>query len=496
MKDALSRIERIIDDARLCADLEELLPSGVRARQLSIRTLLVGILLALADQRPGHLTRVHRALVSLGEEERWRLGVTAHWKSGPHTLTYRQVEHTFSILRHALQKLQPDGAPSTRLSEVVDAIVEASVPCEFKNASSSSAVDWSDHESFSRPPVRPATRCADTEASWGHRNAGLAKDDLFFGYYLQTVSMVRDENGQQIPELIRRLVLSTCSLDPPGQLVPVLERMVCSGVGLSDVICDSGYAHRKPENWALPVRRLGAELVMDLHPHDRGTRGTHEGAICFNGALYCPATPVALFEIEPLARNASTTEMEAHDARSAELARYKLGRISGPDRDGFERVMCPAVMGKVRCPQRSESMKLPFSRPQVLKPPENLPRCCVQQTITVPVEINAKTSQKHDYPSKGHCNSFARRTGVERGYSTLKDPASTDTTRGWCRVMGLCAVTIFLSCAVVVRNIRITDAYYERAQENSRRAMAGLPPRTRKRRRRTFEDLVGRPTGA
>jgi hypothetical protein len=57
-------------------------------------------------------------------------------------------------------------------------------------------------------------------------------------------------------------------------------------------------------------------------------------------------------------------------------------------------------------------------------------------------------------------------------------------------------VTIFLSCAVVARNMRIEDAYYEREQENSRRAIAGLPPRTRKRRRRTFEDLVATPTGA
>jgi len=496
VKDPLTRIERIIDDAQISIDLEALLPAGVRARQLSVRTLLVGILLALFDQRPGHLTRVHRALVSLSEQERLRLGVTALWRSGPHTLTYRQVEHTFSILRHALEKPQPDGSCSTQLSDVVDAIIEASIASEFKSASSSVAVDWSDHESFSRPPIANASTCADTEASWGHRNAGLAKTDLFFGYYFQTVSMVRDETTQAIPELIRRLAVSTCSLDPPSQLVPVLERMVSSGICLRDVICDSGYAHRKPENWALRIRRLGAELVMDLHPHDRGTRGAHHGAICFNGNLYCPSTPAALFGIEPLSRNASTTETDAHDARSAELARYKLGRIAGPDSDGFERVMCPAVMGKVRCPQRPESMKLPFSKAQILRPPEHPPRCCVQQTITVPVEINAKTAQKHDYPSKAHRKSFARRTGVERGYSTLKDRASTDTTRGWCRVMGLCAVTIFLSCAVVVRNVRITDAYYEREEENSRRAMAGLPPRVRKRRRRTLEDLVASPARA
>ena len=492
MRDALSRIERVIDDACVCTDLEGLLPSGVRVRQLSVRTLFIGILLALGDERPGHLTRVHRALVSLGEQDRRRLGVTTDWKCGPHTLTYRQVEHTFSVLRHALEKPEPDGAASEQLRETIDAIVEASVASEFKVASSSSAVDWSDQESFSRPPVQ-GSRCADTEASWGHRNAGLGKKDMFFGYYYQTVTMVRDETGDRVPELIRRLVVSSCHLDPPTQLVSVLERMVASGVGLSDVICDSGYAHRQQQNWAAPVRRLGAELVMDLHPADRGTRGTHHGAICFNGNLYCPRTPVALFGVEPLSRNASATETDIHDARCEELARYKLGRVAGPDRDGFERVMCPAVMGKVRCPARPESMKLPFSKAEVLEPPEHLPRCCVQQTITVGAEVNSKTSQKHDYPSKAHRKSFARRTGVERGYSTLKDRASTDTTRGWCRVMGLCAVTIFLSCAVVVRNIRITDAHYEREQENRRRALAGLPPRTRKRRRRTLDDLIASP---
>jgi len=492
VREALSRIERIVDDAFSCTDLEALLPAGVRPRQLSVRTLFVGILLALADERPGHLTRVHRALVSLGEQDRSRLGVTTDWKSGPHTLTYRQVEHTFSVFRHALEKPEPDGAASERLRETVDAIVEASVSREFKGASSSSAVDWSDQETFSRPPFG-GYRCADPEASWGHRNAGLSKKDMFFGYYYQTVTMVRDETGDPVPELIRRLVVSGCHLDPPSQLVPVLERMVSSGVALSDVICDSGYAHRKPQNWALPVRRLGAELVMDLHPVDRGTRGTHHGAICFNGNLYCPRTPAALFCIEPLSRNAGVSEIEIHDARSEELARYKLGRVSGPDRDGFERVMCPAVMGKVRCPTRPESMKLPFSKAEVLKPPEHLPRCCVQQTITVAAAVNAKTSQKHDYPSKAHRKSYARRTGVERGYSTLKDRASTDTTRGWCRVMGLCAVTLFLSCAVVVRNIRITDAYYERERDNRRRALAGLPPRTRKRRRQTLDDLIASP---
>jgi hypothetical protein len=35
---------------------------------------------------------------------------------------------------------------------------------------------------------------------------------------------------------------------------------------------DSGYAPRDAGAWALPVRKAGARLVQDLHPHDRGHR--------------------------------------------------------------------------------------------------------------------------------------------------------------------------------------------------------------------------------
>jgi hypothetical protein len=472
--------------------VELALPVGARRRQLSVRTLLVGILLALGDQRPGHLVRVHRALVSLPEHDRRRLGVVAQWKGGPHLLTYRQVEYTFSVMVAALGKEHPDGSPSDTLCSVVDALVEASVPERWKAASTSLAVDWSDHESFACPPPKDTERCADPEASWGHRRGGPHRGDLFFGYYFQAATMVNDEGSSPVPELVRRMLLTSCAIDAPPALVAVLARLVGSGVALGDVLCDSGYAHRVPEHWALAVRRLGGILVMDLHPHDRGTQGTHQGAVRCNGSLYCPATPSPLFDIGPLGRSAGAEETTTHDERSAELDRYRLGRITADDGDGFHRVMCPAALGKVRCPQKPTSLALSFDHPTVAQP-DPTPTCCIQQTITVGPEVNAKTAQKHPYPSKAHRRSYARRTAVERSYSTMKDPASTDTTRGWCRVMGLCAVTLFLACGVVVRNQRVADAFDERQRENLRRVEAGLPPKSRPRRRRTIDDLIAAP---
>jgi hypothetical protein len=439
----LWHLEKLVDTSGVATRIELVLPAGGRPRQLLVRTLLIAILATLADHRPAHLTRVHQVLLGLDHGDKVRLGVIATWRHGPHLLTYRQVERTFHLVVTALSKPIPDGSASEHLSAVVDALLESSVPERYKTSSGSLAVDWSDLESYSCPPTEKGGACADLEASWGRRKSDQpgVKDELFFGYELQAATMVVEEAGHAVPELARRVGLSTCAIDPPRAFVPVLTAMVGSGIAVSDVLSDSGYAHRKGEHWAAPLRRLGASIVTDLHPQDRGPRGTAKGAIICNGNLYCPATPRMLLELGPLARSAAADETAAHDRKCAELAAYKLGRISSDDADGYHRV-----------------------------------------------------AQKHDYPSKAHRDSYARRTAVERTFSSVKDPASNDIARGWCRLMGLTPITLFVACLFVVRNERIIDAFEVRQAEQERRLQAGLPPRTRRRRRRTLGDLVAAPT--
>jgi hypothetical protein len=79
-------LEEITDRSGIAPRIELLLPIGVRARQLLVRTLLLGMLIVLADHRPAHLTRVHQALTTLPEDDQRRLGVVADWKHGPHQL--------------------------------------------------------------------------------------------------------------------------------------------------------------------------------------------------------------------------------------------------------------------------------------------------------------------------------------------------------------------------------------------------------------------------
>jgi hypothetical protein len=148
----LAAFEEIIDASGTAPRIEAMLPIGVRARQLLVRTLLLGMMLVLADHRPAHLTRVHQALTALSEDDQRRLGVIADWKNAPHQLTCRQTEYTLGLVADTLAGDEPSGLPPGRLQRICDDLLEASVPEKFKDASASLAVDWTDMESFSRPP--------------------------------------------------------------------------------------------------------------------------------------------------------------------------------------------------------------------------------------------------------------------------------------------------------------------------------------------------------
>ncbi|MGE5288561.1 MAG: hypothetical protein ACM3ML_15455, partial [Micromonosporaceae bacterium] len=121
------------------------------------------------------------------------------------------------------------------------------------------------------------------------------------------------------------------------------------------------------------------------------------------------------------------------------------------------------------------------------------PACCTQQTITVGPEVAAKTRQKHDYPSAAWRRSYRRRTSSKRSFSTIKDPAGNNIGRGWCRLMGLTPLALWITCPLVIRNQHILTTFPARQDDNARRAAAGLPPRTRKRRRTSLADLATGP---
>jgi hypothetical protein len=59
--------------------------------------------------------------------------------------------------------------------------------------------------------------------------------------------------------------------------------------------------------------------------------------------------------------------------------------------------------------------------------------------------------------------------------------------------MGLAPLILVTTCLLAVRNQRILTAWNTRQAESHRRATGGLPPKTRKRRRKTLAGLAAGP---
>ena len=189
-----------------------------------------------------------------------------------------------------------------RLETVTDALIDASVPEVYKNASSSLAADWTDHETWSRPRPKDDPQPAnDPDASWGHakRNAPGAVDHLFFGYYAQAATMVKDDRGKDVPELVRGVVFLAPRHDPAAAMAEELLRRSRNGLSFNDVLADCGYSNRNPENFARVIRRAGADLTIDLHPEDRGPKGTYKGAVVLTGTCFVRALQVLFSNWDP-----------------------------------------------------------------------------------------------------------------------------------------------------------------------------------------------------
>lgn len=88
-------------------------------------------------------------------------------------------------------------------------------------------------------------------------------------------------------------------------------------------------------------------------------------------------------------------------------------------------------------------------------------------------------------------NGIPSTSGTGPSPARVKDPATIDIGKGWCRLMGLVGPTLLLTAALAIRNLAIADAFEVRRADDERRQRVGLAPRTRRRRRTTLSDLVG-----
>ncbi|MEU5102055.1 hypothetical protein AB0H07_07150 [Streptomyces sp. NPDC021354] len=222
---------------------------------------------------------------------------------------------------------------------------------------------------------RNGTASVEVTAGWhysGGSNTGT------FGYSATfVVAAHRRPPGQEAgdptayPQMCLGLVLDTPTVRTGRNAITALQAL--SGLSLPVGTCaaDRAYTGCSPENFQIPVRRLGYRLALDYKAADRGTQASWQGALLIDGTLTCPHMPAALAGATHRADDKTVREIKDNPQltdRIAARTAFHLKTKEGPDNRGSIRLHCPAAgpSPSVNCARRD---RLRPQHPRTTGPP-------------------------------------------------------------------------------------------------------------------------------
>lgn len=371
------------------------------------------------------------------------------------------------------------------LQSICDRLIAASCAAA-PDVSGDWAIDGTGVDAWSNG-LKSEPRRSDRDARWGHRTPTPQKSmsKKFFGYDLYGFTALPPDgvSGLEHPPLIRRIVVRAAASDDAEATLTGIDALRGTDVAVNKVIVDRGISYKAAERWANELRDRGIAQVLDMHALERG-RVDHHGIAMIDGWPHCPAVPDTLVEItrpshlstpKPSRKGerddlaGDTTALDEFRTAIADRARYAMRRTQGwrtKARTGehHERYECPAVAGQLRCPHKAPSMNFPDDVPLVLNPPvlATAPTCCTQRTVSVGADAQAKLRQEHPWGGDAWRTEFARRTFVEGGFGTLRNPALGGLARGLFCIIGRIKVTLWLALLVAATNMGLLTRWAQR----------------------------------
>jgi hypothetical protein len=511
----------VIDSSGVPQYLESLLVRRTgRRRSIPLRALLVALYLLASDGRALHLKSATRLLFArLPPHWREVLSVTGEAATTKALLArYRQVRYLFHLalsvidpsveVRNRILDEQTAARMRKKLSQaevaerkrrlewVITRLVQSSVEVlneeELAGFDGSVGLDATPVPLYSRgPSPRAGTTASDPDGGWyvregDHRDvpgpAGKKLRKLFWATEATLVSMGRPPGAiPGFPNLILALALGRPGADPAGTAVRLLVSVVERGYKAGFLGADRGYTQCVPGRFHLPVRALGYSLVMDYKNNELGMQANSQGALLVDGCFYCPAMPDDLVQASAHHR-AGLIDQQTYNERIEARRCFRLVRKEGPDKDGYERLTCPALgdHAKVCCVLRPAGGRL--GAIPVLCPPQPPPRICTQTAVTIAPDVGARHRQDLAFGSDEWAHTYAAyRNTIEGQNGYLKDNAhealgSPDRRR----VRGIAAQSLFCGLLVMAANVRRIAAFRQLVADGAGPAVA-----ERARRRRT-----------
>ena len=331
--------------------------------------------------------------------------------------------------------------PRGALEPLCDVLVEASVPVAYKNASAR----WRSTGPITRPgagpggkttPSRPMTlmpRGAMRSATPREQRTAL------FRLLRPGGDDGRRRGRCPCPRARPAYRLAGAPVDPAGVMAKTLVPWRRRGDPRRR-LADCGYSNRAPLTFAAPPR--ARRRSGDGPPPGRPGMPRHLRGSCRLQGARCIARP-------PRTRSSTRAAAVGRPRRSERPTRPASPSwphtgspaLCAPDADGYQRVICPAAAGKVRCPHKATSLRLSSNARACREHPRAATLLC-PKSITVPAQVNEKTRQKHHYAGPAHPPLTTGAPRPERTYASLADPSIGGIRRGWCRLFGLAKNTL------------------------------------------------------
>lgn len=253
------------------------------------------------------------------------------------------------------------------------------------------------------------------------------------GYEVETATMAwnRPHESQLFPSLI-----TAVGFHRPGALVGhgmalIEQHKAAFGLDRFLVMADRAYNNGRINEFHIPARKAGVELVIDYKLEDRGLQGHYRDLILVDGNWHVASMPKGLieatWELGQLEKNrANLTSEVFQEEKTRLLSRvhnrepYRMIAKGLPDKDGYQRFTYPKDTPSQHKPlDGASTITIPVMVPETDAPAR---RPGGKSRKLQPI----KHVQRFPYMTKDWFEHYGMRNLVESSNSRFKDPEQED----------------------------------------------------------------------
>ncbi|HUY57523.1 MAG TPA: transposase [Candidatus Micrarchaeaceae archaeon] len=338
---------------------------------------------------------------------------------------------------------QPDGAPYTVDTTDIDADCRPVSGAKIRRGEFAADPDarWRVKKTGALDPDSPHAKAAQASA----------KVKKVFGYECVTIGGTDDN----VSYVYAAHCVSANEHDVPVAL-RLLDRMAEDGYQVGELVSDRGYSGGV--NWLDGQRDRGVLPTYDLK-HLQGARDPDFlGCLVLQGWPYLPQLPLRLRYLARPGLQAPVEKIKKFRADIAERQKYALLPHGAPTPTGT-RVLSPLARkskrqeGRLGCPKVPGSMR---SRDLTLIPcsgDHGLDEGCCIKTATFKAAFAPQSFQTPIWGTPEWEAKYAKRTNVERGYSTVKNPDVIGLNKGLFHMRGLPNFSLLVTCMWIAHNL-------------------------------------------